>query len=279
VTFNTATNQALLTEGTSGGDALQYLDLASNTFETPIPTASGLDSEEILIDPVRNLILTPNEDGDYELAQSSTTTPTTLTFFENQIGGTLDSAAEECSTGIALATVEFTDELYLADLTQAAFTPGSPGSWSTAAQFQTFPEFGGLGAGTTGISVAQGSHTGIVTGEFSGSLIGAISLPATSGSGTPAVSDYVACPLPTEPNGDLFEQGFDPHTVTAYVSPNSGDAIGLTADGELTGTATYVAVVDLTKMLNTTIVPRTAGTHSCSAGVLPSSVVSYVAVP
>ncbi|HTT76597.1 MAG TPA: hypothetical protein VMF50_11550 [Candidatus Binataceae bacterium] len=43
--------------------------------------------------------------------------------------------------------------------------------------------------------------------------------------------------------------------------------------------ATYVAVVDLTQMLNTAVVPRTAGTHTCSAGILPLSVVSYVAVP
>jgi hypothetical protein len=276
VTLDLTTNKALLTEGTaSGAAAFQFLDLTPETFEPAVPTAGGDVSEEVLIDPARNLILSPNEEGGYELANFSSAP---ISFFENQIGGTLDSAAEECSTGIALASDEFTDTLYITDLTQALFTPGSPsGTWTAPGGFQTFPEFAGLGAGTTGISVAQGSHTGIVTGEFGGNLIGAIQLPATSGSGTPLISDYVACPLPNEPNGDVFSQGFDPHTVTAYVSPNNGDAIGLSADGG----PSYVAAIDLTKLLNTTIVPRLTGTHSCdpSVNLLTAGVITYVAVP
>jgi hypothetical protein len=278
---NPATNQALLTEGTTSGTAAyQFLDLATNTFETPFLTQSPLGdvSEEVLIDPARNLILSPTETSNYELVNiASTTAPA---FFENTsiTGQTFDSAAEDCSTGIALASDEFTDNLYLADLTQATFTPGSPsGTWAAPQALDPFPEFAGLGAGTTGISVAQGSHIGIVTGEFGGNLIGAIQLPATSGSGTPSVVDYVACALPDEPGGAVFSQGFDPHTVTAYVSPNSGDSIGLSADGG----PSYVAVVDLTKLLNTSIVPRTVGTHFCDPTVdlEAAGVVSYVAVP
>jgi len=278
VTFNPPTNQALLTEGTTNGSAaLQYLDMSTDTFEKPIPTGSGNVTEELLIDPTRNLIVSPNEAGDYELASFSNSTPVSLSFFENQVGGQLDSAAEECSTGIALATDENTDLLYITDLTQAVFTSGSPGSWTAPGQFQTFPEFAGFVSGTDGISVAQGTHIGIVTSEFGGNLIGAIQLPATSGSGTPSVADYVACPLPSEPNTDIFSMGFDPHTVTAYVSPNSGDAMGLAADGG----PSYVAVIDLTKLLNTSIVPRVAGTHSCQSSVNleTAGVLTYVAVP
>ncbi len=73
--------------------------------------------------------------------------------------------------------------------------------------------------------------------------------------------------------------GFDPHTVTAYQSPNGAkDAIGVLANG----TATQLAVVDLTKMLNPAIVPRTTGTglgHACASGTLPTSVVSFITVP
>jgi hypothetical protein len=279
VTFNVTSNQALLTEGTASGTAaLQYLDMPSQTFETPIPTGSGNVSEELLIDPLRNLILSPNEAGDYELATFSDSTPVGLNFFENQIGGELDSAAEECSTGIALSTDEDTNLLYITDLTQAAFTSGSPaGTWTAPGQFQSFPEFSGFTSGTDGISVAQGSHIAIVTSEYGGNLIGAIQLPATSGTGTPSVVDYVACPLPSEPNGDIYSLGFDPHTVTAYVSPNTGDAIGLAADGG----PSYVAVIDLTKLLNTSIVPRVTGTHSCdpSVNLETAGVLTYVAVP
>jgi hypothetical protein len=276
VTFNPPSNQALLTEGTaSGSAALQFLDMSSQTFETPFLTGSGDVTEELLIDPTRSLIVSPNEAGDYELANYSSSP---ISFFENQIGSELDSAAEECSTGIALSSVEETNLLYITDLTQAVFTSGSPtGTWTAPGQFQTFPEFTGFVSGTTGISVAQGSHLGIVTSEFGGNLIGAIQLPATSGSGTPAVLDYVACPLPSEPNGDIYSQGFDPHTVTAYVSPNTGDAMGLSVDGG----PLYVAVLDLTKLLNTSIVPRVAGTHSCqpSVNLETAGVLTYVAVP
>jgi hypothetical protein len=140
--------------------------MGSQTFETPIPTGSGDVSEEVLIDPTRDLVLSPNEDGGYELASFSNSTPISLNFFENQIGGELDSAAEESATGIGLASDEETDSLYITDLTQAVFTPGSPaGTWTAPGQFQTFPEFAGFVNGTTGISVAQGSHIGIVTSE------------------------------------------------------------------------------------------------------------------
>ncbi len=33
-------------------------------------------------------------------------------------------AAEDCTTGIALAADEFTDNIYITDLTQATFTAG-----------------------------------------------------------------------------------------------------------------------------------------------------------
>jgi hypothetical protein len=64
--------------------------------------------------------------------------------------------------------------------------------------------------------------------------------------------------------------------VTAYQSPNGlKDAIAVLANRG----ATQVAVVDLTGMLDKTVVPRTAGGHACSAGVLPAAVVTVKAVP
>jgi hypothetical protein len=119
--------------------------------------------------------------------------------------------------------------------------------------------------------VAQGTHTGIVTGEFGGSQTTAIALPATSGTGTPAITDWVSCSISA-----TFVQGDDPHTVTAYQSPNGAkNAVALVGNGG----ATQVAVIDLTKMLNKTIVPRTTGGHACKSVTLPASVVSFVTVP
>jgi hypothetical protein len=202
-------------------------------------------------------------------------------FFENAVGeDTLESSAEDCQSGLALATIEGTGNLFLADLTHAHFTAGSPsGPWTAPSQIQTFPEFAGFSAGTCGIAVAQETHIGVVTGEFGGNLFGAIQLPTSSTGGTPAVTDWIACTVPNDPSTAVWQQGDDPHTVTAYKSPNSGDAIALLANGA-GSPPTFEAVVDLTKLLNPAIVART-GAHVCdpTVNLVTAGVVSFVAVP
>lgn len=269
VVVDSTTNKALITLGLASGGpgGYQFLDLAGATFETPIP-AGGATSEDISIDPIRHLVLSPNEDNNYQILNITTTTAATI--FNNTgfaTGGEPDSAAEDCTTGIALSTLEGTSNLYIADLTQAVFTPGTPGTWTdTASQTQVFPEFG-FSAGTNGIAVAPGTHLAIVTGEFGGNLEGVIQLPATSGSGTPAVVDWVAFTVPSTPAPAPWSEGFDPHTVTAYVSPNSGKAFGVLENGDFS----FLAVVDLQGLLSA---PRTG--HVAN-DPLPAGVVTFVA--
>jgi hypothetical protein len=287
VSINQLTNQAILTEGTaSGSGAYQFMDLGTNTFATPIASGHiGRISEELLVDPSRQLILAASEDGTYELVDTSVSP---IRFFENNIKpiADLDSSAEDCSTGVALAGVESGDaddtgaQLYLANLSQASLTAGSPGTWNAPAQFQSFLEFSPptFTFGPTGIAVAEGSHIAVVASEFGGNGIGAVQLPASAGTGIPAAVDYVGCTMPNEPGSVVFVQGKDPHTVTAYVSPNGGHAIGLTADAG----PNFVGVVDLTKLLDTTIVPRLSGTHQCDltgGDLAAKGVVTYIAVP
>ena len=179
------------------------------------------------------------------------------------------------TTGIALSTVEFTRTLYLADLTQAVFVPGAPGTWSAPSQFQDFPEFAGFSAGTSGIAIAQGPHLGIVAGEFGGSAFGVIQLPATSGVGIPAVVDWVSADVPSDPAcGGSFSNGFDPHTVTAYVSPNSGQAIGLMANGIFGSAPTCLVVIDLQAVLTCT---GFRSGHTCPT--IPAGAIRFVALP
>lgn len=270
-------NKAVIALSLSGVGGYQYLNLSGSpafepAFASQAPSGGFLTniSEDILIDPFLNLILSPNENSNYELVDVATTT--TPRFFEQTVPGplVLDSAGEDCSTGIALAPAEFSGPsgVYIADLSQAVLTPGSPGTWTdTGAQVQTLTG-SVLSAGASGIAVAQGTHTGIVSGEFGGDALTAIALPTTSGSGTPAIIDWVTCNI-----GNSFSNGFDPHTVTAYKSPSNGHAIALLANGA----ATTLAMVDLTNMLDTTIVPRTGNT--CTTSPLPASVVSFIAVP
>jgi hypothetical protein len=267
-------NKAVIGLAVEALPGFQFLDLSTSTFEPAFRTPAGSISEDVLIDPIRNLLLSANENGNYEIVNVATTT--SPVFFENQTGPmNLDSSGEDCSTGIALASMEFSNptSLYIADLTQAIFTTGSPaGTWTAPSQVQSLSESNLLSLGNVpgGLAVAQGTHTGLVTPEFSGGGLTAIALPSISGSGTPAIVDWVTCSV-----GVFFSIGFDPHTVTAYQSPNSGDAIALLANSG----ASLIAVVDLTRMLNPAMVPRTPGGHGCASAFLPTSVVSFVTVP
>jgi hypothetical protein len=169
-------------------------------------------------------------------------------------GGVFDSAAEDCSTGIALASSEFTNNVYITDLTQAVFVPGAPGTWTAPEQVVPLDTsvYGGFSAGTSGISVAPGSaHLGIVTGEFGGDVFAVLKLPATSGSGTPGFVDYALAAIPFG-----FSSGLDPHTVTAYTSANDGKAYGLLASGL---PPTFLVRVDLSCVLSA---PRLGGPHA-----------------
>jgi hypothetical protein len=282
VVVDSTTNAAFLGIGlkgtTKGG--YQFLDLATDTFSAPIPSASGI-SEDIAVDPIRKLILSPAESttsgtantASYELVQTSPPNAE----YENQIvpiptptpagapiaTALLDSAAEDCTTGIALSSDESSGNLFIADLTQARFTAGKPaGTWTAPSQFQFFPEFAFPSfniSGTSGLAVAPGSHLAIVTSEFGGNVEGVVQLPKTSGSGIPAVVDWVQFTVPNEPSGAFFQMGCDPHTVTAYVSPNTGKALGVLGNFDSGfGNPTFLAVVDLQGLLKAS---RTAEGH------------------
>src|SRR5262249_17012920 len=120
-----------------------------------------------------------------------------------------------------------------------------------------------------------GTHLGIVTGEFGGNLQGVIQLPATSGSGIPAVVDWVSFTVPNDPSGAIWSQGDDPHTVTAYVRPNSGKPFEVLRNLSFSSTTfgpTFVAVVDLQGLLNA---PRTG--HVVN-NPLPPGLVTFVPI-
>jgi hypothetical protein len=272
VVVDSTTNRALIAMGldVAGSGGFQFLDLGGTPkFETAF-AAGAITSEDVSIDPIRHLILSPNEQANYQIVNISTSTPA---LFNNDFSGENvsdpDSAAEDCTTGIALSTDEFTTNLFIADLTQAVFTPGSPGTWTdTAEQVQDFPEFANMEAGTCGIAVAPGTHLGVVTGEFGGNLEGVIQLPATSGTGVPAVTDWVAFNMPLTPDEAEWGEGNDPHTVTAYVSPNSKKALAVLENSAFT----FLAVIDLQALLSA---PRTPEGH-VAVDPLPAGIITYI---
>ena len=273
VAINPENNTAVIAIGLSGGDSgsgVQVLNLATNTFNTGFPMDHYV-SENISIDSGRNLILSPGEGGIYDLLKIGANN--SLTEYGNSIGGTLDSAAEDCTTGIALSADEFTDSIYITDLTQASFTSGTPGTWTAPGQFFNLDD-SGYNAGTSGITSAPGTgHLAVVTGEFGGSAYSALKLPSTSGSGTPTLADYAYTNLPSTPDGNGFSSGYDPHTITAYTSPNTGKSYAVFVD-YATGTPNYLGVVDLACVL---ALPRNPGTHTVSGS--SASCTNYVAIP
>jgi len=267
-------NKAALALSVSGVPGFQFLDLGpSPTFEPPFMSPSGMISEDPLLDPINNLLLSATEANNYEIVDVATST--SPAFFENPIPGPgeADSSSQDCSTRIALAPYEDSSPsaVYLADLTQATFAPGSPaGTWTvpaTAEQVQILTN-SFLASGANGSSVAQGTHTGVITGEFGGNVLTAIALPTTSGSGTPTITNWMSCAI-----SPTFDNSLDPHAITAYQSPNTGDAIALVAGNN----QTILAVVDLTLMLS--LAETAPGSHLCASGTLPSTVVSFVTVP
>ena len=291
VAINALTNTAAINGGSStspSGDGIQVLNLNTNSFQPVFNTVQPV-SEDISIDPGRNLILSPNENNNYVLYSLNSATGAITGELDNTIstGGEPDSAAEDCSTGIGLSSLEFTNTIYLANLAQATFSPGSPGSW-TAPSLLFLPTGSGsnFSAGISGISVAQGSsHLAIYTGEFGGAGFGILELPATQTSGNPSVVDYVTGLLPPTPDGFVFQSGCDPHTVTAYTSPNNGLAYGVMASWVplcfVGGKPTWLAVIDLAKTIDPVATPRQFGTtHTIdpSVDLIANGNVRYVKV-
>jgi hypothetical protein len=236
------------TVGTTTGAFLQRVDLTTSppTIDPDpthlIPLNQQTSSEDIVVDTIRGLVLSPNEApfngggvtdtnaGNFQLINTTTGAVynnTIAALPSALIGGRtvqeLDSAAEDCTTGIAVVTDEFTNALLLTDLTQSTFN-NTAGTWSTpaaATSFQSYSDFGNFSAGTTGVAMASGTHYGVIAGEFGGNQFAMIQLPATSGVGAPPLGliDWVAATIPSPDGTNAWQNGEDPHSLTAYQSP------------------------------------------------------------
>ena len=173
----------------------------------------------------------------------------------------------------------------LFDMNQATFTPGSggaSGTWDTAGkqvQLLTDLDLNGVDP----ISVESASHVAIVG---SGSqLFGALQLPVTSGSGTPAISDWVSANMPNDPAGNPWNGWSMPNGLATYLSPNTNKPMGILLNslrgngGNRIGAGPYLAVVDINALL---ALPReSAGGHQVAAAndgqaLVTSNVVRFV---
>jgi hypothetical protein len=293
-----------------GQPGFQFLRLGSTPIlEPPIVSPARQISEDTLIDPIRQLLLSPAEGAslscvppgnchpNYEIAQITYPSGgnSALQFYENQIyqdndypGGFPDAAAAECTLGIAMASIERPtvpnqnpSAPYIADLTQAVFDSVN-GTWTdpahayfrlTGSVLDDYP-----GAAASGpIAIAQGgSLEGVLGMEgplgYPKNTITAFKLSSPFNG---SYADWVTCNLGTDPiSGIVFQQGADPHTVTAYQSPNSPNhSFAVLANLPSGNSVSALAVVDLDMMLNSSIVPRWSPPygHVCRGGGPPGT--------
>jgi hypothetical protein len=257
---------------------LQASLLRSAIFALP---ANQTESEDIQVDPFRNLptltgtgiYLSPSEEDFYDVIQNNSDTLTEYSspYLNPPVtGAKLDSAAEDCTTGIALSTLESpyplfppSPYLYVADLTQAKI---SGGMWTAPGGYVNFPEFQAFQYGTNSIAVAPGSQLAVVAGEAGDSHVAVVQLPPSSGKGNPAFGDYVIAKMPNTPDGNPFFIGADPHVVTAYKSPNGGRYYGLVGSWNSTLTMpTYLGRIDLQTLMNAPRCYNSPG-HQCVNG-------------
>jgi hypothetical protein len=255
----------------------ELLDLTNYSFSTPLQASAEI-SEAPSFDPRRELLLSPNYNSDAEVGTTggyqiakinpSTGAVSLYNYSDNTTNLTSyypDSAGEDCSTGVALSTLEYTNKMFLANLNNATYaTSGPPLTWDAPSQIQTLAGFETFTAGTTGIAVAPGSHVALLEDEFGTTAFGAIKLPSTAGNGVPSVVDWVVANMPKDPSGTGWEMPDDPHGLTAYVSPNSKKPIGLITNLS----RTYLAVVDINALLKA----QRAGTSGSAAHEVNSSV-------
>ena len=289
-----------------------YLPVQISPFglQPIISTNDDVISGNFGYDPVDHYILSPNyqivnlktfktQNPDYQIIDMSDGTAFDLSdkggFFNAQgtcvtnSGSTTqrdalpDSGAYDVNTGIAYGTFrspsdcvpDVVEDIALFDLTQATFDT-STGTWSTSAkQIQTLSEMTDLTNGITGIAIVPGQSLAIVADrrEISGSAgFGALSLPTSSGSGTPSIQDWVQAEMPNDPSGKPWQMGFMPNGLTAYASPNNGEGMGVI----INRARTYAAVVDIAALL---AAPRQTGTmHTISASenLVTDNVVRFV---
>src|SRR5262249_6571229 len=106
VAMDATHNKAVIGLSLAGLPGFQFLNLATSTFEPAFAAPSGDMSEGLMIDSIRNLLLSASETGNYEIVD--VTTSTSPIFFEHPVppNNPLDSSGEDCSTGILLAPIE-----------------------------------------------------------------------------------------------------------------------------------------------------------------------------
>ncbi len=175
------------------------------------------------------------------------------------------------------------NDIALFDMSQASFTLGSGSTnntWDTAGK--NVQSLTGIGlTGIDPISVEPNNHVAIVSGGST--AFGALQLPSTSGSGTPAIVDYVGANMPNDPNGVAWTGWGEPNGLATYVSPTTNRPFGVMMNSPGGGKPTFLAIFDINALL---AAPRNNGISgsvhtvaSDGSNLVTEGIVRFVALP
>jgi hypothetical protein len=197
-----------------------------------------------------------------------------------------DTSAIDTVTNIAYVTFHTPadcfsnpiEDIALFDMTQATF---SAGLWDTPGKtIQTLP---GIGLnGIDPISIEPTNHVAILSGGDN--AFGALRLPSSSGSGVPMIPDYVGASMPNDPSGAAWVGWHQPDGLTTYVSPTTNTPMGVMMNNGMSGGKaigpTYLAIVDIEKLLAATRDPSAGNQHKVDSSVnlLTNGIVRFVKV-
>ena len=183
-----------------------------------------------------------------------------------------ETSAIDTSTQIAYVTFHTPsacfgsppNDIALFDLTQASFNAGTH-LWSTTGE--AIQALTGIGLnGIDPISIQSSNHLAIVSGGST--AFGALALPATSGTGNPAIVDWVGANMPNDPNGAAWVGWPTPDGLATYVSPTSSKPMGVMMNVGAGSGPTFLAIVDLQALLNTATTKRDpVNTHHVDSSV------------
>ena len=185
---------------------------------------------------------------------------------------TPDSATVDVATHVAQTPDECASELVtVADLGTATLSgTGLTGTLTvTTGQKAIASSLDGGCLGVDASATDSVLHVTFYDGEFGTGDMGFALMPTTSGS--VGITDWAFATFPKTPDGNGWSSGVDPHPITAFNSPAGCRDCAISVNGSFT----WVAVIDLNKLIHA---PRSgADPHAISAtyNLLANHVIAY----
>ena len=261
-----------------------------NTGAQVKPTIPVTIAENFGYNPTTNQIWSPQEETNNEeedLVDVGTGTWYALTPSISDVLEEPDAGAVDSTTNVAMTLDEFSGSTAIVPLQGATLTPGSaptirthgvvsapvPGTL-TAPLVSTNNIMEDSGCETNAISIDPTNHVAFISGEYSSpDCVGAVQLPASAPAAPFTPSSYMWIPqMPNTPDGSTFDSALDPHVAATFYLPSNGDLYGLVFNYE----RSYIAVVDLTKLLAAPNAGEDPHVVSSTYDLFANGVLSYV---